>query len=150
MSGNFPGKQHLEYLKTICDGAGIKLTHQRIEIFKEMMTTKDHPSAEIIHKRLQKRIPTIAIDTVYRTLATFDELGIIKKLHVLGERALFDTNLDQHHHFVCTGCKKVQDIYWPEFDNTTPPEIVKQMGRITSHHLEIRGICNDCLNTPDS
>ena len=144
MSKKIPGGQHIEHLKAICADAGIKLTHQRLEIFKEMLAAKDHPSAEFIHRRLQKTIPTIALDTVYRTLATFDELGIIKKLSVMGERALFDINLDLHHHFVCTRCKKIQDLYWPEFDSITPPESAKQMGQITSRHLEIRGICNDC------
>lgn len=142
--------QYLEDLKKICDESGIKLTHQRLEIFREMMLSSDHPSVEIIYERLNKRIPTIAIDTVYRTLATFDELGVIKKLHVMGERALFDINLDQHHHFVCTRCKSVQDIYWPEFDSTNPPEAAKQMGQITSRHLEIRGICKDCMKDSDS
>ena len=90
-------------------------------------------------------MPTIAIDTVYRTLATFDELGIVKKLHVLGERALFDANLDRHHHFVCTRCNGVEDIYWPEFDSSMLPEEAAQMGEIQSRHLELRGICNRCV-----
>jgi len=138
-------KQQLDHLKQICDEAGIKLTHQRLEIFREIVSACDHPSAELIHKRLQKKMPTIAIDTVYRTLATFDELGIVKTLHVMGERALFDANLKQHHHFVCTRCKAVQDIYWPEFDNSMLPEKTGHMGKIQSRHLELRGICKRCM-----
>lgn len=139
--------EHLEYLKKICFDAGMKLTHQRIEVFHEMMQSSGHPSADAIYERLKKRNPTIAIDTVYRALATFESLGVIKKLQVMGERALFDTNLDQHHHFVCTRCKRVQDIYWPEFDKTPPPEGARRVGSITSRHLEIRGICNECIDT---
>ena len=138
-------RQQQDHLKQICDEAGIKLTHQRLEIFREMMTATDHPSAELIHRRLQKKMPTVAIDTVYRTLATFDELGIVKKLHVMGERALFDANLTQHHHFVCTRCKRVEDIYWPEFDESMIPDKAGQIGTIQSRHLELRGICNQCL-----
>ncbi len=138
-------QQQLDHLKKICDEAGIKLTHQRLEIFREMMTATDHPSAELIHKRLLKKMPTVAIDTVYRTLATFDELGIVKKLHVMGERALFDGNLTSHHHFVCTRCKRVEDVYWPEFDASMIPEKAGQIGKIQSRHLELRGICNLCL-----
>ncbi len=138
-------EQQIEHLKQICDEGGIKLTHQRLEIFREIMAASDHPSAELIHKRLQTKMPTLAIDTVYRTLATFDELGIVKKLHVMGERALFDANLTKHHHFVCTRCKQVEDIYWPEFDESMIPEKAAHMGRIQSRHLELRGICNTCL-----
>ena len=102
MTGKKLSRQQLADLKEICEETGIKLTHQRLEIFKEIMSAYDHPSAEVIHRRLRKKLPTIAIDTVYRTLATFDELGIVKKLQVMGEGALFDANLDRHHHFVCT------------------------------------------------
>jgi len=145
MTRNQLDKQQLDHLKQICDEAGIKLTHQRLEIFREMMTATDHPSAEVIHKRLQKKMPTVAIDTVYRTLATFDELGIVKKLHVMGERALFDANLSRHHHFVCTRCKRVEDIYWPEFDESMLPEKAAKVGKIQSRHLELHGICKQCM-----
>ena len=143
-------EQNIEFLKKICSEAGIKLTHQRLEIFQEMMLSDDHPSADVLYERLKKRNPTIAIDTVYRTLATFDKLGMIKKVHVMGERTLFDKNLDQHHHFVCTRCKAVQDIYWPEFDTTSPPTEASQIGRVTSRHIEIRGVCNNCIKDEES
>lgn len=139
-------KKHLEQLKQLCNEAGIKLTHQRLEIFSELIAHPGHPSAEMIHKRIHEKLPTIAIDTIYRTLATFDELGLIKKLHVMNERTLFDTNLDIHHHFICTHCKKVNDIYWSDFDDTTLPETIENMGKVESRHLEIHGICNSCLD----
>jgi len=139
-------KQQIRQLKQLCNDAGIKLTHQRLEIFRELIALSDHPSAELIHKKLQERLPTIAIDTVYRTLATFDELGLVKKLHVMNERTLFDTNLDIHHHFICTRCKEVRDIYWSDFDNTILPGPLKDMGKVESRHLEIHGVCNSCLD----
>ncbi len=138
-------KQHLEQLKQSCNDAGIKLTHQRLEIFRELMAVSDHPSAELIYKRLHKKLPTIAIDTVYRTLATFDELGLVKKLHIMNERTLFDTNLNIHHHFVCVRCKEVKDVYWSDFDNTILPEVVEGLGEVYSRHLEIHGVCNRCV-----
>ena len=144
MSDKLFSKKHIDFIATICSEAGIKLTHQRLEIFREIIRSDDHPSAEVLHDRLKKRNPSLAIDTVYRTLATFEQLGLINKLHVMGERALFDKNLDQHHHFVCTKCKRVHDIYWPEFDSSAPPAEVTKLGNITSQHLEIRGICNKC------
>ena len=138
-------KLHLEQLKQLCNDAGIKLTHQRLEIFRELMAASDHPSAELIHKQIHKKLPTIAIDTVYRTLTTFDKLGIVKKLHIMNERTLFDTNTDVHHHFICTRCKTVKDVHWSAFDDSMLPKAVGEMGRIESRHLEIHGVCNGCL-----
>ena len=137
--------QGLDRIRSICEEAGIKLTHQRLEIFKELMAATDHPSAEDIHKRLQKRIPTVALDTVYRTLATFDELGITRKLHLANKRNLFDINLTKHHHFVCDRCRKVEDVYWSDFDKTLLPESLGAIGKVQSRHLELHGICNTCL-----
>lgn len=143
-------KEQYDNLKKICNDAGIKLTHQRLEIFKEAVVTHDHPSAEMIYQRLQQRLPTIAIDTVYRTLATYDELGIVKKVHLMGERTRFDANLEKHHHFICTRCKKIEDIYWPDFDNAMLPEKFKSAGNICSRHLELHGVCVECLNEINS
>ena len=136
--------QQLNELEQICRQAGIKMTHQRLEVFKEILAADNHPSAEDIHKKLQKRLPTIAIDTVYRTLSTFDELGIIRKLHILNEKTLFDPNLSLHHHFICTRCKAVEDIYWPEFDNTELPAGLGAKGTVHSRHLELHGLCSSC------
>ncbi len=136
----------LNKIRKLCDQAGMKLTPQRLEIFKDLLSQKDHPSAEDVHRRLQVRMPTIALDTVYRTLATFDELGVVRKLHLANKRNLFDINLDQHHHFICTRCKQVEDIYWPEFDKANLPESVSTLGSIQARHLELHGICNQCLN----
>ncbi len=135
----------LDQLRQLCDKAGIKLTHQRLEIFKELLAAKDHPSVELIHSRLQVRMPTIAFDTVYRTLATFEELGIVKKLHIANERTLFDSNLDAHHHFICTRCKKVDDLYWPDFDKSNLPDSVVNLGEVDTRHLELYGVCVNCL-----
>ncbi len=145
MKTKLPNQKQIEHLKDICNKAGIKLTHQRLAIFRELMISHDHPSAEIIHKRLEKSLPTLAIDTVYRTLSTFNELGIVKKLHLKNERTLFDANPDQHHHFICTRCKAVKDLYWEDFDKSTLPESIHNIGHIQFRHLELHGLCNRCL-----
>ncbi|MBC8317138.1 MAG: transcriptional repressor, partial [Desulfobulbaceae bacterium] len=51
-----------------CRKANLKITHQRLEIFRELAKALDHPSAESLYKRLQKKLPTLSLDTVYRTL----------------------------------------------------------------------------------
>lgn len=138
-------KKDLDRIRALCERAGIKLTHQRLEIFKELMRAPGHPSAEELHRLLQQRMPTIALDTVYRTLATFDELGIARTLHLAKNRSLFDINLEPHHHFICERCRKVEDIHWPEFDLTSLPEEVSKIGEVRSRHLELHGLCKECL-----
>jgi Fur family peroxide stress response transcriptional regulator len=124
--------------------AGIKLTHQRIEIFREVFCTREHPSAETIHANLKKKMPSLSLDTVYRNLATFEELGLINRVSAIDRQSRFDANTEAHHHFICTRCANITDFYWEEFDKATLPDEVRGKGSIISKHVEIRGICRAC------
>ena len=135
----------LEMLREQCRQAGIKVTHQRLEIFREISRAKDHPSAEILYERLKRRLPTISLDTVYRTLATFEGLGLIKKVHLLSEQTRFDPDTGIHHHFICARCRKIIDFDWPDFDSVRPPEQTGQFGKVLGQQAELRGICKECL-----
>jgi Fur family peroxide stress response transcriptional regulator len=125
-------------------GSGIKLTHQRIEIFREVARTGDHPDAETIFKRVRKRIPTISLDTVYRTLWMLNDMGLITTLGPQRGRVRFDGNASPHHHFVCTKCGKVDDFYSKEFDDLEVPEQVSEMGDVATTHVQFRGLCSRC------
>lgn len=127
-----------------CRAAGIKLTHQRIEIFREVAGTGDHPDAETIHRRVRKRMPTVSLDTIYRTLWMLVGLGMIQTLGAGRERARFDANLDQHHHFVCVKCGLTRDFYSKDFDELTLPISIEEIGRVEATHVEARGICREC------
>ena len=84
-----------------CRDAGVKLTHQRLEVFREVAHTVDHPDAETVHRRVRKRIPTVSLDTVYRTLWLLTDLRLIGTLGPPRGRTRFDANMSPHHHFVC-------------------------------------------------
>ena len=130
--------------KQACVAAGIKLTHQRIEIFKILMATREHLSAEDVYSILKPEMPTIALDTIYRTLSTFAELGIVNRLKIIDDRVRFDPNLNRHYHFVCRHCKTIKDFYWPEFDALVPPSDIAEIGEVDSSYLELRGLCKSC------
>ncbi len=129
----------------ICRSNGLKLTHQRIQIFSELASSSEHPSAESIYTRLISRYPSLSLDTVYRTLFTFEKLGIISKVQALDDRARFDGNPLPHHHMVCTRCKNIIDFYWPAFDDMQQPYETKKWGRVKSIQVELRGVCDSCM-----
>ena len=130
----------------ICKEKGIKLTHQRMEIFHEMTVSEEHLSAEEIHKRLKPKLPMMSLDTVYRTLSTLEQYGIITRVNILDDRVRFDANPTPHHHLVCTKCKCIQDFYWPIFNEMELPPETGHWGKTNSTHIEIRGICKNCMN----
>ena len=127
-----------------CRRSGIKATHQRAEIYREIARTDEHPDAETIYARVRKRIPTISLDTVYRTLRLLEKKGIILRVGLLSERARYDANTSRHHHFVCGECGFMGDFYNEEWNDFRVPRDVVTMGKVNSIHVELRGLCRVC------
>jgi Fur family peroxide stress response transcriptional regulator len=123
---------------------GVKTTHQRTEIYRELARTNEHPDAETIYARVRKRIPAISLDTVYRTLRLLEKEGLISRVGPLGEKMRFDANTDRHHHFVCTRCGFIGDIYNEKWDDFRAPSDVMAIGTVNSVHIELRGLCKTC------
>jgi Fur family peroxide stress response transcriptional regulator len=136
---------NLEKIQELFRRERIKLTHQRLEIYKEMLEAEDHPSAEEVYTRVRLRMPTISLDTVYRTLDLFECVGLVSRVEVLDDRSRFDPKMEPHHHLVCTSCKCIVDFLWPDLDEMKPPLQTKGWGQIVSNHMELRGICSNCL-----
>jgi len=136
-------------LEEACRNAGLRLTHQRLEIYRELTTALDHPSAETLHQRLRKRIPTLSLDTVYRTLATLAEQGLINRVETLESQARFEATGLRHHHLICRKCGKIADFQWPDIDSATLPQGLENWGRIDLKNVVIHGICKQCLSEQD-
>ncbi len=141
-------KQELEHrVERLIQGlrqAGIKVTPQRLEVFRQLAGSGDHPDAEAVHKAVRRKMPTVSLDTVYRTLWLLVDLGLVTTLGPGRERTRFDANLTPHHHFVCTKCGLTRDFYSREFDSLrTPPELAR-LGKVEKVQVQARGICRRC------
>ena len=143
------GKQEIEsrmnHFEARCREKGIKVTHQRIEIFREIAQAKDHPDAERIFQRVRKRLPTVSLDTVYRTLWLLTDLGLVATLGPGYNRTRFDANLNRHHHFVCEQCGFTRDFNSKELDNIRLLDSLGSLGAIETTHVEVRGLCMGCI-----
>lgn len=125
--------------------SGTRLTPQRLEIFREVAEAGDHPDAEKVFAGVRKRMPTVSLDTVYRTLWMLDEMGLVVAFSPQRGRVRFDADARTHHHFVCTGCGAVEDIHSREFDELEVPEEVGCIGEVANTHVQFRGLCFRCL-----
>ncbi|MEM7009504.1 MAG: transcriptional repressor [Thermodesulfobacteriota bacterium] len=123
---------------------GIKVTPQRIAIYRELASTDQHPSTETIYKKIKDYYPNISLTTVYRTLETFEKLGLISVVNVLYNAARYDANVEPHHHIVCTVCKKVEDIYDESLNSFDISD--KNLGdyKVSGYSLLLSGICSAC------
>ncbi len=137
-------EHRMDRFKEVCRDSGVRLTHQRLEVFREVARTGDHPDAETVHKRVRKRMPTVSLDTVYRTLWLLNDLGLITTLGPSRERTRFDANLARHHHFMCVRCRLTRDFYSDDLDNLKLPQSAMAFGQIETTLVEVRGVCRDC------
>lgn len=137
-------ERRVEHFKEVAKKAGIKLTHQRLEIFRAVATSVDHPSAEVVLKALKPRMPTVSLDTVYRTLWLLGDLGLVSTLGPKREVVRFDANLTQHHHYICVRCGLARDFESDDLNALRIPESVAEFGSIDATHVEVRGICSRC------
>lgn len=139
-----PFDSQLQLFEQTCKLAGLKVTHQRLEIYSELLTSQDHPSAEILYKRLEKRLPTLSLDTVYRTLATFEKLNLVDRLETVESQARYEARIVRHHHFLCNTCGQVFNFHWPAFDDASLPPEVAALGTIERANVVVHGTCAAC------
>ncbi len=122
----------------------ISVTPQRLEILKNIISRYDHPSADNIYQEVHRHLPMISFNTVYKTLETFCQLGLVTKINPLHEVARYDGNVSPHTHLVCTCCRKVQDLHWEwpaEVPLPSPGTMDFQVNMVAVHLL---GICQHC------
>jgi Fur family transcriptional regulator, peroxide stress response regulator len=136
--------EKLRDFEDACRRANLKITHQRLEIFRELAKAIDHPSAETLYKRLQEKLPTLSLDTVYRTLATFEDNGLISRVETVKSQARFEAEMSEHHHLICSKCGKITDFEWTSFRGVDLPDEISHWGSINKKNVILRGICNQC------
>lgn len=127
---------------------GMKVTPQRLEIFKELAATDEHPGVEEIYRRIIKKMPSVSLDTVYRTLSMFEEIGLAIKVEALCDRARYDADTADHQHFVCEKCGCIKDFFLADVASLIPDERrdeLAKIGEITGMSIQLRGTCSECL-----
>jgi len=137
-------EQIMEQFITACRSVGLKVTHQRTEIYRHLLVRADHPSAETLHKHLLSALPSISLDTVYRTLATLEQHGLVTRIQTAESQARFEVAHNPHHHLICSRCKQVLDFHWPAMDSIDLPAIAGQWGQVDSKTIVMYGVCKNC------
>jgi Fur family peroxide stress response transcriptional regulator len=141
-------ERRVAQFKDTCKQAGVRLTPQRLEIFRGVAASLDHPDAEAVFRRIHDRIPTTSLDTVYRTLSLLKDLGLVVALGPRRESVRFDANLRPHHHYVCMRCSMTRDIESPELSVSAIPDAVQELGSVIRTQVEVQGICRACSSKP--
>lgn len=137
-------QHHFEHL---LEEKGLKKTKARLYVLEKISISK----WALSHKELEDTAPE-ELDrvTIYRTLNTFEEQGLIHK--ILNEEGTsyfamcahtcdHHHHLDNHVHFHCLACKKIYCLDDFNVSNISVPNDFK----VQKSDLKLEGTCSGCV-----
>lgn len=125
--------------------AKTRQTNQRQLIYDYVLNSSlAHPTAEQIFQSVRKRLPRISFGTVYRNLEILQKQGLLILLYYNKEYVRYDAIIDNHYHFVCEHCDKVENVVCEELLELNS-QIKKRHGfNVRYHRIFFYGRCRDC------
>jgi len=90
--------------------AGLRMTKQRWEVYRVLMEVRDHPTANEVFMKMQDRLPSISLATVYNCLEALVQHGIIRQVNFDREPSRFCPNLAEHGHFHDKSTGSIHDV----------------------------------------
>lgn len=124
----------------------LKLTPQRIAVYNLLKDTKSHPSAETIYEEIKKSFPTMSLATVYKSLRTLVDVGLVQELNVGEGNFRYDANALPHPHIICLKCGRVDDIENADFSSLIEQAKGFTNYEILSSKVYFYGKCPNCMD----
>jgi Fur family transcriptional regulator, peroxide stress response regulator len=130
-------------LRNAFHSSGLRLTRQRLAIYRELEVRCDHPDVDHLYKAVQPRIPQISLFTVYRTMNALESAGIILRVATWKGHARYDAHMATHAHFLCETCGKIDDVAG---EGCAAPVSALAGLKGTVRHVDVmfRGECETC------
>ncbi len=138
----------VEELAGVFRQQGRRVTPQRRRIFDALAGAREHPTAEAVYRAVSADMPTISLRTVYQTLNELAAMGEVAALDLGTGATRFDPNLAPHHHLVCDGCGRIEDLH-VAFDDVGVPDEVALRFSVEGVEITFRGRCAECGDPAD-
>lgn len=99
-----------EILKDALGEAGHRLTGPRLAVWDAVAAGQSHLTADEIARRVRTSDPSVNLSSVYRSLALFAELGLVRESHLGADEAVHWelAHPDEQFHLKCTSCGRVE------------------------------------------
>jgi len=123
---------------------GLRRTPQRQVVLDLILGCAEHPTAEWIWREAQRRIPDISRATVYRTLRTLKEKGLIWEFSGGANPSRFDGALGAQEHLRCVSCGHVTDLDLPTVKDLRAPVAERTDWTLEPWPLVFYGLCPAC------
>jgi Fur family ferric uptake transcriptional regulator len=126
---------------------GFRVTAQRTILLETIAHQGGHLSVQDVFQEARKRLPGLNLATVYRTVDSLREAGLID-WYAPGSEPMKFALRDQsnpHGHLICLQCGAVSDLDLSLVE-TFAKDVYKQTTfRIEVNHLTLSGLCEQCV-----
>jgi Fur family peroxide stress response transcriptional regulator len=115
MSGNrHPSKgrgltEHETLLVDRLERRGMRVTPQRLATWNRLRDAPQHVTIHDLFERVAKQMPSTTLRTVYESLHTLEELGLVRLLHLPGGARVEAEPVD-HAHGYCERCGTIVNL----------------------------------------
>lgn len=131
-------------LREALEANGQRFTEQRSAVYKYLMGTTSHPTADDVFTAVRSTIPDISLATVYKSLETLVSCDLATKLTYGDGSARYDGRTDPHPHARCLSCGAVLDVPG-HLDASMLTGLGSVPGfSVEGYRLELVGVCNKC------
>lgn len=132
-------------IKTLRD-AKIRITKLREAMINILSTNKKPISVSELISILHDHNIESHKTSIYREIIFLKKQNIIQEIQLGENRKRYELNSKKHHHhIICTGCKKIEDVVLEKDLYKQEQKImIQKKFKITSHSLEFFGICAGC------
>ncbi len=109
-----------------------------------------HPTAPDLAAAVQRAQPDVHLSTIYRSLDSLEELGLVDHVHLGHGRAIYHLADEPHQHLVCEACGAVVEVPDDVFDEVAATVRRAYGFAIRPHHFAVLGRCASCAtDDPD-
>ncbi len=131
---------------------GLKSTRQRSLIIETFFASGGHLSVEDVWSKVRQHDPKVSVATVYRTMKLLSECGLAHARNFGDGQTRYEAAAGRHHHdhLICTSCGTIVEFENDRIEAMQDAVARKHGFKVTSHKMELYGLCRACQRALDS
>lgn len=133
-------------LREVLEANGQRFTEQRAAVYRFLIGTTSHPTADEVFTAVRCDISDISLATVYKALETLVTCGLAIKLAFGDGSARYDARTEDHCHARCVHCGAVQDVLGGDIARAVPELTALEGFEVQGFRVEVVGLCRDCTS----
>jgi Fur family ferric uptake transcriptional regulator len=131
---------------------GLKSTRQRNLILDTFFQLDGHFSVEQLWGKVRELDPRVSVATVYRTMKLLAESGLANAQNFGDGQTRYEPTIgrEHHDHLICTRCGTIIEFENDRIEAMQEAVARKHGFRVTSHKMELYGLCRACQKAVDA